>query len=170
MELGGVGLMRHCNGDGGCRMVPTVEPDPFPAQGDETMTLPDPEPIDVNQIRPSPIRHESLPDEFLETVHSIFQIIGPYLGTTLEQFELNFMRDMHPEQEVVIWACITAAWVDYHEQHLSGEMLADEEERKLIAALIAISSGVEDVEAMGVPADVGEKLLACYDALGDEPH
>jgi hypothetical protein len=44
----------------------------------------------------------------------------------------------------------------------------DEAEKKLIAALIAISTGVEDIEALGVSADVGRKLLACYDALGDE--
>jgi len=25
-----------------------------------------------------------------------------------------------------------------------------------------------DVEALGVPVDVGRKLLACYDALGEE--
>ena len=47
--------------------------------------------------------------------------------------------------------------------------LPDEDEKKLIAALIAISTGVEDVEALGMPVDVGRKLLACYDALGEEP-
>jgi hypothetical protein len=46
--------------------------------------------------------------------------------------------------------------------------LPDEDEKKLIAALIAISTGVEDLEALGVPTDVGHKLLACYDALGEE--
>lgn len=58
--------------------------------------------------------------------------------------------------------------MDYHKQHLGDELLPDEGEKKLLAALIAISSGVEDVEALGVPAEVGRKLLACYDALGGE--
>ena len=78
------------------------------------------------------------------------------------------MRDMHPESEVAVWCSITAAWIAYHEQHLGNEMLPDEDEKKLIGALIAISTGVEDVEKLGVPADVGHKLLACYDALGEE--
>ena len=38
----------------------------------------------------------------------------------------------------------------------------------LLAALVVISTGVEDVEQLGVPVDVGRKLLACYDELGKE--
>ena len=128
----------------------------------------DPEPIDPKNIRPGPIRHESLSDELLKHVQSIYNIVGPYLDTTLEQFEIGFMRDMHPEDEVLIWACITAAWVDYHKQHLDDELLPEADEKKLLAGLIAISTGVEDVEALGVPVDVGRKLLTCYDALGEE--
>ena len=60
-----------------------------------------------------------------------------------------------------------AAWLAYHEQHL-GDETSEENEKKLLGALIAISSGVEDVEKLGVPADVGRKLLACYDELGDQ--
>lgn len=129
------------------------------------MTDPEPNP---DNIRPGPIRHESLSDELLEQVRSIFEIIGPYLDTTLEQFEITLMRDAAPEDEVVIWASITAAWIAYHDKYLGDESLPDEDEKKLLAALIAISTGVEDVKALGVPVDVGRKLLACYDALGEE--
>ena len=78
------------------------------------------------------------------------------------------MRDMHPEDEVLIWACIAAAWIDYHRQYLDEQLLPDEDEKKLIAALVVISTGVEDAEALGVPVEVGRKLIACYDALGEE--
>jgi hypothetical protein len=131
------------------------------------MSDPEPNPNPDN-IRPVPIRHESLSDELLEQVRSIFEIVGPYLDTTLEQFEVTLMRDAAPEDEVVIWASITAAWLDYHKQHLDDELLPEVDEKKLLAGLIAISTGVEDVEALGVPVDVGRKLLACYDALGEE--
>ena len=56
----------------------------------------------------------------------------------------------------------------YHEKHLGDEVLPDEDEKKLLAALIVISTGVEDMEALGVPADVGRKLLGCYDGLAEE--
>jgi hypothetical protein len=38
----------------------------------------------------------------------------------------------------------------------------DEEERKLLGALIAISTGMEDVLKLNVPAEVGRRLALCY--------
>ena len=58
--------------------------------------------------------------------------------------------------------------VAYHEKHLGNEMLPDEDGKKLIAALISISTGIENVEKLEVPADVGRNLLDCYGVLGDE--
>jgi hypothetical protein len=87
---------------------------------------------------------------------------------TLEQFEVGFMRDMHPESEVALWYSIAAKWLDYHEKYLGGGELAVEEEKKLLAALISISTGVEDLSKLGVPAKVGRRLLACYEGLADD--
>ena len=53
-------------------------------------------------------------------------------------------------------------------QHLGNELLPDEDEKGLLSAIIAISSGVEDAAELGVTDDVGRKLLACYDAVGEE--
>ena len=96
---------------------------------------------------------------------AVYDIVGPYLGTTLEQFEINLMRDADPDSEVAVWCGITAAWLAYHEKYTGDEMLPDEEEKKLLAALIVISTGVTDVNTFGVPADVGRRLLECYDGL-----
>jgi hypothetical protein len=125
----------------------------------------EPEFIDPGQLRPGPIRNESLPPELLEQIEAVFDVIGPYLGMTLEQFEIGFMRDMHPQGEVALWCGITAAWLAYHEKYLNDEALRDEEERKLLGALIAISTGVEDVAKLNVSAEVGRRLLGCYDDL-----
>jgi hypothetical protein len=133
------------------------------------MNTADPEPVDPKKLRPGPIRNESLPPELLEQISGVFDVIGPYVGTTLEQFEIGFMRDSNPANEVAVWCSITAAWIAYHEQHLGDELLSDEDEGKLIGALIAISTGVEDVDVLSLPPNVGRKLLACYDALGEEP-
>lgn len=126
-----------------------------------------PEFVDPSDLRPGPIRHESLPDELLGQIRSIYDLIGPYLDTTLEQYEINFMRDMHPQSEVMVWASITAAWLDYHRLHLNQERLPDDDEKKLISALILISMGVKDVDKLGVSAEVGSELLDCYDSLGE---
>lgn len=125
----------------------------------------EPEYIDPQHLRPGPIRHESLPPEVLDQAKAVYDIVGPYLGTTLEQFEINLMRDADPDSEVAVWCSIAAAWLAYHEKHTGDELLPDEDEKKLLAALIVISTGVADVEKFGVPADVGRRLLECYDGL-----
>ncbi len=122
----------------------------------------DPEYVDPKHLHPGPIRHETLAPELLEIVRSIYEVVGPYLNTTLEQFEIGFMRDVHPEDEVAIWCNIAAAWIDYHEKFLDEELLPDDQEQKLLAALVSISSGVEDLEKLGVPIEVGRRLLTCY--------
>ena len=128
----------------------------------------EPEKVDPRQLRPGPIRHGSLPPGLLEQIKAVYDLIGPYLNMTLEQFEIGFMRDMHPESEVALWCSITAAWLAYHEEFLNDETLPEEEERKLLGALIAISTGVEDVSKLNVPVAVGRRLLACYDGLSKE--
>jgi hypothetical protein len=128
----------------------------------------DPEYIDPNHVRPGPIRQESLPLRLLELIGAVYGLIGPYLNTTLEQFEIGFMRDMDPESEVDVWCSIVAAWLAYHEKYLDDEYQDHEAEKQLIRALLQISAGVEDVEALDVPVDVGRKLLECYDGLAQE--
>jgi hypothetical protein len=127
-----------------------------------------PEHIDPRKLRPGPIRHESLPPELLERIETVYKVIGRFLGITLEQFEVGFMRDLHPDSEVALWCGITAAWLAYHENFLPGEELPADQEKKLLAALIAISCGAPDVAKLGVPVEVGRRLLACYDSVSNE--
>lgn len=106
------------------------------------------------------------PNCSIEQIKAVFDVIGPYIGMTLERFEIGFMRDMHPESEVALWCSITAAWLVYHEKFLDDETLPDEEEKKLLSALIVISTGVKDVAKLSVPVEVGRRLFECYDDLG----
>lgn len=43
-----------------------------------------------------------------------------------------------------------------------------DQERNMIGALIAISTGIEDVAKLNVPTEVGRRLLQCYDDLREE--
>lgn len=121
------------------------------------------ESINLSQLRPGPIRNMSLSPELLDQIKAAFDVIGKYLGMTLEEFEIGFMRDMHPDREVALWFRITKAWLAYHEDFLAGEKLPNEEERKLLGALIMISTGVEDVSKLNVPVEVGRRLIRCYE-------
>ena len=44
----------------------------------------EPENIDPSKLRPGPIRNESLPPELLDQSRAVFDVIGPYIGLTLE--------------------------------------------------------------------------------------
>jgi hypothetical protein len=119
--------------------------------------------VDPKTLRPGPIRHESLPPELLDQIKAVFDVIGPYINMTLEQFEIGFMRDMHPESEVGLWIKITKAWLAYHEDFLANETLPDEDERKMLGALFAISTGISDLSKLNVPVEVGRRLIQCFD-------
>jgi hypothetical protein len=56
----------------------------------------------------------------------------------------------------------------YHEKYLNDDTLPDEEERKLLGALIVISTAVEEVPRLGVPVEVARRLFECYDGLSKE--
>jgi hypothetical protein len=55
----------------------------------------EPEYVDPRTLRLGPIRHKSLPPDLLGQIRAVYDVIGPYVGMTLEQFEIGFMRDMH---------------------------------------------------------------------------
>jgi hypothetical protein len=122
----------------------------------------EPEYVDPRTLRLGPIRHKLLPPDLLGQIRAAYDVIGPYIDMTLEQFEIGFMRDMHPEREVALWCGIAKAWLAYHEDFLGNETLPNEEERKLLGALIAISTGVKDVSKLNVPIEVGRRLVQCY--------
>lgn len=106
--------------------------------------------------------------EVSEQMEVVYGVIGPYLDLTLEELEIDLMRDPEPEQEALAWMRITAAWDAYHQQYLNEEVLDDDEESKIVAALISISDGERDAAALPVDADVGKKLLDCFRALADD--
>ncbi|MFM7149611.1 MAG: hypothetical protein ACKO23_07190 [Gemmataceae bacterium] len=125
----------------------------------------EPEYVQPDQLEPGPIRNESLPPVLLAQIKQVFDVIGPYIGMTLEEFEIGFMRDMNPANEVAIWASITAVWRAYHEKYLDGEKLPAGQGKNLLGALVAISTGVKDGAKLAVPEEIGHRLLHCYKNL-----
>jgi len=65
------------------------------------------EEIDINTLADGPILCTSLDDDLLLRIKVIYDKFKPYLkgklNETLEQFEIGFMRDKHPEAEVELW-------------------------------------------------------------------
>jgi hypothetical protein len=126
-----------------------------------------PEYGDRPALRSGPIRHATLPPQLVEQIRAVFEVMGPYLETTLEQFEVGFMREMFPEREVACWRSIVAAWLAYKRER-PRVAAQPEKARKVLGALISISTGFDDVSKMPVPPKVGRRLLRLYyDPHGD---
>jgi hypothetical protein len=120
------------------------------------------EPIGPEKIQGGPIRQKTLPPGLLDLIGQVYDAIGPYLDMNLEQFEVGFMRDTHPEREVAVWCFITRAWFTYHEKYLNNKTVTDELERSMLGALVSISSGVHDVTQLKVASKIGRRLLQCW--------
>jgi hypothetical protein len=108
-----------------------------------------------------PIRHDSLSPDLLEWIGAVYGIVGPYLKTNLERFELSFMRDVHPEVEVGNWCRIAGAWQNYH-QRFADEKRSAKVEGNLLAALVLISAGANDPAELAVDLEVGGRLIDCF--------
>jgi len=121
--------------------------------------------VSADQIRQGPIRHESLSPELLERVGKIYSLLGPYLNKTLEQFELGFMRDMHPDREIGIFEVIMEAFSAYHHHFLKGQLFSFDEEKAIAISLIMISTGITDVNQLPVPDEVGDRLINLFSHL-----
>ena len=131
------------------------------------MNAPEPQQLVLSRTRGGPIRHDSLSDELHEVIGTVHRLIGRYLGKNLEQFEIGFMREKTPAIEVAVWNSIAVAWDTFHRKYIGHIRLPLQEEKALIAGLVAISMGVQQPERLGVPAIVGIRLLECFDeALG----
>jgi hypothetical protein len=129
------------------------------------MGKPKPKKATTNEIQSGALQRESPPPEFLEQIEAVYRLIGRYLGQTLEEFKIGFMRDSRPEDEVAMWCKIATAWCEYHDRFLDGDRLSDDQEKRIVAALVAISAGEEDVHCLPVAAEVGAQLLAGYDGI-----
>lgn len=91
--------------------------------------------IPRGKIRPGPIQHEEIPDFLNPIVAWTFRITGHYLVTTLEEWELGFMRDIHITREIAFWHRLSLAFISYHRRRKIG-LQTDAEERRLIGAFI----------------------------------
>jgi hypothetical protein len=115
-----------------------------------------------NKSKPGSIPQESSPHDFREQIEAVYRLVGRYVGQTLEEFQMGLMGDSCPEDEVDIWCRIAATWYVYHDEILHGVRLPDDQEEKIVAALVAISAGEDDMQSLPIAAEVGTQLLAYY--------
>lgn len=66
--------------------------------------------FDADAGGPGPIRNATLPEPLLRRIRAVHGRIRGVYSVTLEQFEVNFMRDADPAGEVALWERIADAF------------------------------------------------------------
>lgn len=114
--------------------------------------------VKLSEIQPGPIGHESLTEDQLGQARAIYECVGPYLRTSFEQFELNFLREANPEQELHSWGCIALA----HQRFFRWRPNAtDEDADRAFTTFLLMSMGA--ARPHDVPTAVWESLEAIYE-------
>jgi hypothetical protein len=93
--------------------------------------------IHTDELKQGRIRHEKgLSPLLTELARGLFQRAGHYVYPSFEQWELGFMRDLHPWREILIWEAICRAYEVYVAKHPEAT-----NDTKIVPAIAAISSG-----------------------------
>jgi len=93
--------------------------------------------VRLNELKQGPIRHkQGLSPLLTDLARNLFQRAGHYIYPSFEQWELGFMRDMHPWREILVWEVICRAYEAYLAIHPDAA-----KDAKIIPALAAISAG-----------------------------
>lgn len=101
--------------------------------------------IDEDQIVPGHIRNDSLPEPLLARIRDIHSRIKHVYDVNLEQFEIPFMRESHPEKEVAKWDAIVAGF-----EKVTTE-LPDVDQKIVLRTLLIYSMDSLSVEELADP-------------------
>lgn len=113
--------------------------------------------------------HRELPPLTLhERIEAVYGRIGRYIDRTFEQFQASVVQSPSPDDEAVLWAGVAAVCDDYHRKYLAGRPVDFQEERAIVAAVVAISTGEQDLRKLPVSFQTATALLSCYVDLADE--
>ena len=87
--------------------------------------------INIENIRPAPIRHEKLPEALVERIKEFHKVLAEVDVAPLEKVIDNFRGDLHPDREVAIWEGIAekyqtrvkSSWGIHKKKELYGKLL-----------------------------------------------
>ena len=92
----------------------------------------------------SRICHDRLEPEWEQVCRDLYPVVGHYITDTYEQWELGFLKDVHPDRELQVWQGIAKAFTKYRADHpdCDARTVVD-----LLAGLAAGGTG-DDIEAL----------------------
>jgi len=93
----------------------------------------------TGDLKPGPIRHTTLPPVYLEIARWTYEVVGRFVESTLEQWELAFMRDAHPERELGFWARCANAYTKFLKSKDRDPRTISQEEGAFLVSLLVVT-------------------------------
>ena len=91
--------------------------------------------VDPANLKPGPIRHEALDPADQAIARFTFERLGHFQCPTFEQWELGFLRDAHPDRELMLWLRASIAFARYLETHTQANV--KKVHRDIVSLLVA---------------------------------
>jgi len=114
----------------------------------------------LSDLKRGPVRHQTLPDSFIERVKNFKQAIAEVDKTSLETTLDNFQRDLNPEQELYLWEHIAKM---YQWSVVANAGLSLPQKKELFGLLVMLSMGQNDFSHIKLlPKEVVEEVKDRY--------
>ena len=116
--------------------------------------------VDPKTLRKGPIRHESLSEDFLARVRKFHSMLAEVDGMTIEERVDCFRRDLHPENEIVVWEAIARAFERFcRARDLSADAKRDVYSLLLMRSMTTEAETLKRVDFKALSLDDADKLL-----------
>lgn len=97
--------------------------------------------VKLSDLKDGPIRHETLPNDFIQRVKDFKQALAEVETSSIESTLENFQRDAHPEQELILWEHIAKM---YQWTIVANAGLSLPQKKEVLGLLIGLSMGQRD--------------------------
>lgn len=97
--------------------------------------------VKLSDLKAGPIKHATLPDDFIQRVRDFKQALAEVETTSIESTLENFQRDAHPEQELILWEHIAKM---YQWTIVANAGLSLPQKKEVLGLLIGLSMGQRD--------------------------
>jgi hypothetical protein len=124
--------------------------------------------IPLDKVKPGPLRHKKGLSQLLERISRLlYEKVGHFVYPSFEQWEVGFMRDMHPWKEILIWENIARTFDAYMAKHV------DADGSHVVGNIVAISLGQVAENEPAMRKELRELYSAAFNqrwtALTEEP-
>lgn len=117
--------------------------------------------IDPDTLQIGPIRHAQLSDDLVERVSAFESVFAEVYPCTHEEWMEGFQRDLHPENEIVIWEHIAAVFT----QFIAGRDLPLATRKEAFGVLLVRSGTDDEIHYSALKhltVDEAKKLVRLY--------